>query len=336
MHIDKIERSGVSNWLRHNNRLIVNDQNVDIDMERSRDNYTLTPGIDIPRSEQWEHRRQIEQIEYARYKEIMNEVYVWNRKDVKTLCGVVVTLPEELVAAPPEEKERFFQETVNYLTNRYGNCVSATVHCDEGKHIVVPDGSGGTLKEFHYGRDHLHFTFVPIKKIDHEELMSKKHDLSKEQYDYECNCAQVVNKQDLRTLHPDFQKYLDDHGFQIKVCTGVTKAQGGNRTVEELKAQTVTKAAELQKVVDRAVEHRSELVRDLQVKVAALTQERDQLRDQLSKVTRERDQLQEKVVSPTEKEQRKDTTVSIKEKIAQDLRIHAAMKEEERSWMISM
>ena len=37
---------------------------------------------------------------------------------------------------------------------------------------------------------------------------------------------------------PDLQRYLDEHGLEdAHVMTGVTKRQGGNRTVAQLKAE---------------------------------------------------------------------------------------------------
>lgn len=43
---------------------------------------------------------------------------------------------------------------------------------------------------------------------------------------------------ELRNFHPDLQRYLNEHGLEDAcVMTGVTRAQGGNRTVAELKAE---------------------------------------------------------------------------------------------------
>lgn len=39
-------------------------------------------------------------------------------------------------------------------------------------------------------------------------------------------------------FHPDLQRYLNEHGLEdARVMTGVTKRQGGNRTVAQLKAE---------------------------------------------------------------------------------------------------
>lgn len=44
-----------------------------------------------------------------------------------------------------------------------------------------------------------------------------------------------MNKTELRNFHPALQKWLIDHDVQANILTGITKAQGGNRTVQELK-----------------------------------------------------------------------------------------------------
>lgn len=50
-------------------------------------------------------------------------------------------------------------------------------------------------------------------------------------------CDSVLNRRELRNFHPDLQKYLREHGVAGTVMTGITKAQGGNRTVRELKKE---------------------------------------------------------------------------------------------------
>ena len=52
-------------------------------------------------------------------------------------------------------------------------------------------------------------------------------------------CANdVLDRRELRNFHPELQRYLNAHGLEDAcVMTGVTRAQGGNRTVAELKAE---------------------------------------------------------------------------------------------------
>lgn len=70
----------------------------------------------------------------------------------------------------------------------------------------------------------IHFLFIPA-------AADKKHGGEK-------ICANdVLNKAELRNFHSALQKYLLDHGVQANILTGITKTQGGNRTVRELKQE---------------------------------------------------------------------------------------------------
>lgn len=145
--------------------------------------------------------------DYDYYIERLGQVYVYGRNDVKAMAGWVVTAPQDLA---PERYDDFFCATYDFLSARYGeeNVVQAIVHDDEG------------------GQPHLHFCFVPV-------VEDKKHEQG-----YKVCANDVLNRRELRNFHPDLQKYLDDHGLEdARVMTGITSAQGGNRTVRELKAE---------------------------------------------------------------------------------------------------
>ena len=121
--------------------------------------------------------------------------------------GWVVTAPQDL---EQEQYDNFFLAVYDFLENRYGeeNVVQAVVHDDEG------------------GQPHLHFCFVPV-------VEDKKHEEG-----YKVCANDVLDRRELRNFHPDLQRYLDEHGLEdAHVMTGVTRAQGGNRTVAELKAE---------------------------------------------------------------------------------------------------
>lgn len=99
---------------------------------------------------------------------------------------------------------------IRFLENRYGkeNVIQAIVHDDEG------------------GQPHLHFCFVPV-------VEDPKHDEG-----YKVCANEVLDRRELRNFHPDLQRYLDEHGLEdAHIMTGVTKQQGGNRTVAQLKAE---------------------------------------------------------------------------------------------------
>lgn len=189
--VKKFTESAVVNQLRHIERTIAHPENMDIEKDRTVQNYSLLP------------QREISSYEY--YRQRKSELYCYNRADVKVMAGWIVTAPKDL---PMSEMEKFFNVTYEFLSERYGekNCVQAVVHNDEG------------------GQPHIHFLFIPA-------AADKKHGGEK-------ICANdVLNKAELRNFRSALQKYLLDHGVQANILTGITKTQGGNRTVRELKQE---------------------------------------------------------------------------------------------------
>lgn len=189
----KFEAAAVSNQIRHIERTIEEPSNLDIDKEKIEQDYLLSPD------------RNISSFDY--YKERLNDLYILKRPDVNTLCGWVITAPQDL---KEEQEEAFFKSCYNFLNERYGekNCISCAVHKDES------------------GQPHMHYLFIPV-------VEDKKH-LDKEGK----VCAkQVIDRKELRNFHPDLQKHLDNDGIEAKVLTGITKRQGGNRSVRELKQE---------------------------------------------------------------------------------------------------
>ena len=145
--------------------------------------------------------------EYDYFLQRKSELYCYNRDDVKVMVGWIVTAPQDL---DPARYDDFFCASYDFMANRYGeeNVVQAIVHDDEG------------------GQPHLHFCFIPVEE-----------DLKHEQGSKIC-ANDVLDRRELRNFHPDLQHYLDEHGLEdAHVMTGVTKRQGGNRTVAELKAE---------------------------------------------------------------------------------------------------
>lgn len=134
-----------------------------------------------------------------------SELYCYKRADVKVMAGWIVTVPRELT---PEEHSTFFQCTHDFLVTRYGeeNCIQSIVHNDES------------------GQPHLHFLFIPV-------VPDKKHGGEK-------ICANNrINAKELRNFHPDLQKYIQNNGIHASVKSGITAAQGGNRSVWEMKQE---------------------------------------------------------------------------------------------------
>lgn len=141
------------------------------------------------------------------YKERLSELHYHHRADVKTMAGWVVTAPKNL---PEEDQAHFFSLTTDFLLERYGpdNGVAAVVHRDES------------------GQPHLHYYFIPA-------VPDEKHGGEK------VCCKEVLNRTELQHFHQDLQKYLDENGCHAEVCSGITRQQGGNRTVAELKEARV-------------------------------------------------------------------------------------------------
>lgn len=140
---------------------------------------------------------------YSYFQQRLSELYVYNRSDVKVMAGWIVTAPTDLSR---DRYADFFFVVYDFLADRYGeqNCVQAVVHNDES------------------GQPHLHFCFIPV-------VPDRKHGGEKV-------CANdVLNRAELRNFHPALQHYLDDHGIDTRVTSGITARQGGNRTVRELK-----------------------------------------------------------------------------------------------------
>lgn len=142
---------------------------------------------------------------YDYFKKRKAELYCYNRDDVKVMAGWIVTAPRDL---PANQHDVFFQSTHDFLIERYGeaNCIQSIVHNDES------------------GQPHLHYYFIPA-------VPDPKHGGEK-------ICANdIINPKELRNFHPDLQKHLNDDGIKVKVQSGVTKANGGNRSVWEMKQE---------------------------------------------------------------------------------------------------
>ena len=189
--VKKFSQSAIVNLLRHNDRTIQHPSNEDIDATRSCENYSLSPDRGMS--------------SYDYFLERKSELYIYNRSDVKLMAGWIVTAPKNLDV---ELHEQFFQETYNFLEERYGreNVIQAVVHNDES------------------GVPHLHFNFIPV-------VSDEKHGGEK------ICCNDVLNRRELRNFHPDLKRYLQEHDIDADVNSGRTKTQGGNKTVRELKRE---------------------------------------------------------------------------------------------------
>lgn len=164
-HLKKNTRGAVKGLSIHFERKTSNHSNEEIDVERSYLNQDLMhDNSDM----------------ISRFDERLENVYCMKREDVKALGTWVVTLPEELKNEPQENQNRFFEETKNFLDERYGkeNAVCAVVHFDEST-------------------PHLHYAFIPVtfdEKKQREKVSAKE----------------VLNRKDLQTFHDDLDKHLKE------------------------------------------------------------------------------------------------------------------------------
>ena len=99
--VEKFTLAAVVNEIRHNNRIIKNSSNPDIDRNKINLNYSLTPDRHIS--------------EYDYFKQRKSELYCYNRPDVKVLAGWVITLQK---IYPKQITTYFFNHLFNfYLTD---------------------------------------------------------------------------------------------------------------------------------------------------------------------------------------------------------------------------
>jgi peptidoglycan hydrolase CwlO-like protein len=109
------------------------------------------------------------------------------------------------------EAENLFSAVYDFLSDRYcqdeRNVITATVHNDE----KTP---------------HMHFCFIPV-------------------VEGRVNAKALVNRADLQTLHQDLQRHLHGLGFDVDVLNGATAE--GNKTVKQLKIDTLNKELEITK-----------------------------------------------------------------------------------------
>ncbi|MCL2370234.1 MAG: plasmid recombination protein, partial [Firmicutes bacterium] len=197
-HVEKYHIGAIGHLCRHFERAKDNDgnyikfRNQSIDLSRTASNYNLATFQPLP------------QKEFIRKR--LSEVKVLKRADVKVMCDWVVTLPKRMEL----EERKFFGETFNFLTNRYGkeNVISAYVHRDETQ-------------------PHLHFAFVPA-------TMDKKKNIPK------VSAKEVLTRVELQRFHGDLDAYLESvFDKSTGVLNGTTR--DGNKSIDELKRGTAVK-----------------------------------------------------------------------------------------------
>ena len=209
-HVQKYTKANMQGLSNHLDRKTQNHSNEDIDIERTHLNYDLC---------------EKEGDTLSRMNERLEEVYCMKRKDVKACCEWVVTLPGSLKDAPDEHQRKFFEETYEFLADRYGgkqNVISANVHNDE----TTP---------------HIHFDFIPVvwdEKKEREKVSAKE----------------VITRAELKYFHNDLDKYLKEtipeiyqEGILNGKTIGIENVHSLKKHSEEIEEQKKMMAADLKK-----------------------------------------------------------------------------------------
>lgn len=195
-------------------------KNQDIDKTRSHLNYNLnTNALYVDCDDNIVKEKSQREILNQR----LSEVKVLKRNDVNVTCNWVITLPKTIKENSEEEK-LFFQESYNFLKNRYGekNIISAYVHKDE----VTP---------------HIHFCFVPV-------VIDKKKNIEK------VSAKELITKKELNSFHKDLNNYMTNiFNRDIGILNGATT--NGNKTVLELKNQKLEEEYNLKKEIYKEIEN---------------------------------------------------------------------------------
>lgn len=132
------------------------------------------------------------------------------RKDAVRMCDCVITMPRSF---DPSRQREFFNAAYAFLAQRYGaeNVVSAWVHRDETQ-------------------PHMHFAWVPVTQ------------------DGRLSAKSVVNRLDLKTLHPDMQVAMETAlGCKVEIILDPEKA--GEKQLSALnQSEYVAAKAELARI----------------------------------------------------------------------------------------
>lgn len=172
-----------------------------IDSSRTAENYDLLQNA-RPLERYFERLKEIENVTKEKTGKSI-------RKDAVTLCGWVITAPQDL---PATDEKAFFEGCLSFVQNKYGteNIIAATVHKDE----KTP---------------HIHIAFMPIvadKKYGGEKLCAKN----------------LETPKTLSKFHTELEKDLSEKfGRSIGILNGATV--NGNKTLLELKIDELSRKA---------------------------------------------------------------------------------------------
>ena len=143
------------------------------------------PDIDPEKSELNENiHEEDHRTYYMRIKDRIDELNLPKtpRKDAVVMCEFIATSDKAYFEnMSPEKQKRFFKASYDFIADRYGkeNIIHATVHYDE----KTP---------------HLHMGIVPVTK------------------DNKLSCYQIFDKKELMSLQQDFNRHMNDRGFELE------------------------------------------------------------------------------------------------------------------------
>lgn len=143
--------------------------------------------------------------DYQYIEKRVKEHNVLKRDNVNWLGSWVVSLPKSLQNANEEDKEMFFKETFQFLSERYGkdNIVYAYVHMDE----TTP---------------HMHTGVTPCFYDKDKKRLA-------------CNYKKFFSRKEYQTFHKDFSKHMKEvFGYDIGVYDDSERKKAFNKTTTEL------------------------------------------------------------------------------------------------------
>ena len=271
--LEKYTNEAVMMLLKHADRQLKNDANLDIREEKKDLNYAINIEKNGLSHKQF-------------YKQLKDNSYLYGRgtqreSEAVTCCGWVITLPKsisdyttvakgKIEVINPEAEKAFFEGVHKFVSERYETVFYNQIHYDEG------------------GQPHIHIYFVPITKLDHDQVRyktMKTHNAVKTEsgryefsyrfklkdgekiplknyarmsdyYDTKISAADVINKSELQHFHGDLMDYLkknnlpgadsvytgktDGKNISIKALKEFTKSTG--ITIDEIKESPLSKA----------------------------------------------------------------------------------------------
>lgn len=192
-------------------------------------------------------------------KEIENDCYKINRADVVHAVEVVIQCPSDCA-----EPELFFKTAHEFICSTLPmgeSCVFLSeVHRDEFHY--TPSGEM-------ISKEHLHMMFTPA-------VPDTKHN----DFNFKLSCKELVNKEYLKKLHPEFQNFLDERGIKATVFKKKS-ADGKQISLSSKQLKELTKLTGI--VLDQAltVEHLAEIINkniELEKEILKLTTDKNQNR----------------------------------------------------------